>query len=139
MRNKSPVETGAPEAAPGLDDGQAEALRDIFEGLLGRQAAGPQKFLDGPVAIAEIADKIDDAVRVGVPEAHPDFGVVDAVDESCGGLSGHEVSSEIVKLQSRRDRGRQAWERGPPQPLGYLSTNRRDGETFMARRRKENF
>ena len=68
---------GAPEAAPGLHDGQAEALRDIFEGLLGGQAAGPQEFLDGPVAIAEIADKIDDAVRVGVPEAHPYFGVVD--------------------------------------------------------------
>jgi hypothetical protein len=125
-----PIETGAAKAAPGLDDGQAKALRDVFEGGLGGQAAGPQEFLDGPVAIAEIAGKIDDAVRVGVPEAHPDFGVVDAVGESCGGLSGHAVSSEIVQCKSIRDRGAAGAADGPPQPLTYLSTNRRQGETF---------
>ena len=35
------VAAGTPEAAPGLHDGQAEPLRDVLEGLLGRQAAGP--------------------------------------------------------------------------------------------------
>jgi hypothetical protein len=72
-----PIGAGSPEAAPGLDDEQAKAFTGAFEGILGGQAQGPQVLLDGPVAIAEVTDKIDDAARVGVPEAHLHPGVMD--------------------------------------------------------------
>ena len=78
QRQELPVFRRAPEAAPGLHDGQPEAFLDVLEGLFGRQIASPQVLFDGPVAVAEIADEVDDAVGVRIPEAHPHLDAVHA-------------------------------------------------------------
>src|SRR5208283_5391473 len=71
----------APEAAPSLHNGQAEAFPEVLEGLFGLEAAGPQIVLDSPMAVAEIADEIDDAVGIGVPKAYPHRGAVHSIPE----------------------------------------------------------
>ncbi len=70
------IAAGPDKFAMGLDDGQAKAFLNIAEDFLGRQTQRSEEFLNGSVAITEIAGEINDAVRVGIPKADPHLSAV---------------------------------------------------------------
>jgi hypothetical protein len=73
---KIPITAGPDKFAVSLDNGQTKAFLDVPERFFRRQSQRPEIFFNGPMTITEVADKINNAVGVGVAEADPDLAAV---------------------------------------------------------------
>ena len=90
---------GTPEAAPGLDDGQAEALLNIFEGLVRRQAAGPGKRIN-EVQFGVLAKGPADTIEIAVGSAGD---ALDALGAAYGEIDIPEGAGEPIYPQEAKE------------------------------------
>lgn len=76
---KITIAAGPDKFTVSLDNGQTKAFLDVPKGIFRGQSQRPEIFFNGPVTITEVADKINNAVGVGVAEADPDLAAVTIV------------------------------------------------------------